>query len=193
MDNREMILKTAKSLFYERGYDGVGVQEIAEKSGVTKPTLYYYFGSKKGLLEQLLVHNFQRLKADMEKASVYEGNLRETLYRTARVFFDAVCADPEFYLLLMSLFFSGRKSEGFRTVYPFLEQYYQFFVNIFDRAAGELGNMRGRQKQFAISFTGCLQFYLLMLSRDKEDLSVLQVGDEEITELLQQFLYGIYT
>ena len=41
MDNREIILKTAKSLFYARGYDGVGVQEIAEKSGVTKPTLYY--------------------------------------------------------------------------------------------------------------------------------------------------------
>lgn len=193
MDNRELILKTAKSLFYERGYDGVGVQEIAEKSGVTKPTLYYYFGSKKGLLEQLLSRNFQKLEADMRKATVYEGNLRDTLYRTARAFFDAVCGDPEFYMLLMSLFFSGRKSEGFRTVYPFLERYYRFYVDLFERASGELGNMRGRQNQFAVSFTGCLQFYLLVLSRDTEDLSSLQVGDEEISELLQQFLYGIYT
>lgn len=193
MDNRELILKTAKSLFYERGYDGVGVQEIAEKSGVTKPTLYYYFGSKKGLLEQLLSWNFQKLEADMREAAVYEGNLRDTLYRTARAFFDAVCGDPEFYMLLMSLFFSGRKSEGFRTVYPFLERYYRFYVDVFERASGELGNMRGRQNQFAVSFTACLQFYLLMLSRDMEDLSSLQVGDEEISELLQQFLYGIYT
>ncbi len=193
MDNREIILKTAKSLFYERGYDGVGVQEIAEKSGVTKPTLYYYFGSKNGLLEQLLSRNFEKLEAGMEKAAVYEGNLRDTLYRTARTFFDAVCGDPEFYLLLMSLFYSGRKSEGFRTVYPFLERYYRFYVEIFERAAGELGNMRGRQNQFAISFTGCLQFYLLMLSRDREELDSLQVSDAEIAELLQQFLYGIYT
>lgn len=193
MDNREMILRTAKSLFYERGYDGVGVQEIAEKSGVTKPTLYYYFGSKKGLLGQLLSRNFQKLEAGMEKATVYRGNLRDTLYRTARAFFDAVCADPEFYLLLMSLFFSGRKSEGFRTVYPFLERYYRFYVELFEKAAGELGNMRGRQNQFAISFTGCLQFYLLVLSRDAEDLSTLKVSDREIEELLQQFLYGIYT
>ena len=144
MDNRELILKTAKSLFYERGYDGVGVQEIAEKSGVTKPTLYYYFGSKKGLLEQLLSRNFQKLEADMRKATVYEGNLRDTLYRTARAFFDAVCGDPEFYLLLMALFFSGRKSEGFRTVYPFLERYYPLLRETCSRApSGELGNMRG--------------------------------------------------
>lgn len=192
MDNREIILKTAKSLFYARGYDGVGVQEIAEKSGVTKPTLYYYFGSKKGLLEQLLSRDFQILEAEMEQATVYDG-LRNTLYRTARAFVDAVCRDPEFYLLLMALFFSGRKSEGFRTVYPFLERYYQFFVKIFERAQGELGNMRGRQNQFAISFTGCLQFYLLVRSRDTEDLSSMQVSDQEIEELLQQFLYGIYT
>ena len=104
-----------------------------------------------------------------------------------------MCGDPEFYLLLMSLFYSGRKSEGFRTVYPFLERYYRFYVEIFERAAGELGNMRGRQNQFAISFTGCLQFYLLMLSRDREELDSLQVSDAEIAELLQQFLYGIYT
>ena len=54
VDNRERILETALELFYSRGYDAVGVQEIAEKSGVTKPTLYYYFKSKYGLLEQLL-------------------------------------------------------------------------------------------------------------------------------------------
>ena len=42
MDNREKILNCALELFHARGYDAVGVQEIAEMAGVTKPTLYYY-------------------------------------------------------------------------------------------------------------------------------------------------------
>ena len=46
MENREMIMRCAKTLFYAKGYDAVGVQEIVDKAGVTKPTLYYYFGSK---------------------------------------------------------------------------------------------------------------------------------------------------
>lgn len=48
MDNRERILQCALELFYAKGYDAVGVQEIAQKAGITKPTLYYYFGSKYG-------------------------------------------------------------------------------------------------------------------------------------------------
>ena len=59
MENREMIMRCAKTLFYAKGYDAVGVQEIVDKAGVTKPTLYYYFGSKLGLLKTLIEETFQ--------------------------------------------------------------------------------------------------------------------------------------
>ena len=49
MENREKLLSCALDLFYARGYDAVGIQEIVDAAGVTKPTMYYYFGSKKGL------------------------------------------------------------------------------------------------------------------------------------------------
>ena len=51
MDNRETILQCALELFYKRGYDAAGVKEIVEMAGITKPTMYYYFKSKLGLLE----------------------------------------------------------------------------------------------------------------------------------------------
>ena len=41
MDNQERIMECALDLFYAKGYDAVGVQEIAETAGITKPTLYY--------------------------------------------------------------------------------------------------------------------------------------------------------
>ena len=41
MDNRMNILQKALQLFYEKGYDAIGVQEIADAAGVTKPTLYH--------------------------------------------------------------------------------------------------------------------------------------------------------
>ena len=71
MDNRETILETALDLFYTRGYDPVGVQDIAERSGVTKPTLYYYFKSKYGLLEQLLTSRSEAFAAELREACVY--------------------------------------------------------------------------------------------------------------------------
>ena len=69
MDNRAEILNAALDLFHARGYDAVGVQEIVERAGVTKPTLYYYFGSKLGLLKSLLETGYQILEAGVLEAS----------------------------------------------------------------------------------------------------------------------------
>ena len=62
MDNREKILTNALDLFYTRGYDAVGIQQIVDAAGLTKPTMYYYFGSKRGLLDALLGEQYEKLE-----------------------------------------------------------------------------------------------------------------------------------
>ena len=54
---RDDILGAARVLFAERGYAATSVREIAEAVGVTKPTLYYHFGSKDGLFTALVNHH----------------------------------------------------------------------------------------------------------------------------------------
>ena len=43
------MVAAAERLFSERGYHGVSMDEIAAASGISKPMLYEYFGSKEGL------------------------------------------------------------------------------------------------------------------------------------------------
>ena len=117
MDNRQLIMNSALTLFYESGYDAVGVQQIVDSAGVSKPTLYYYFGSKQGLLEALLNEHFQPMEQKLIEASETGKNIPEKLYRIARAFFNGASEDPKFHMLMMALFYSGRKSEGFRTVF----------------------------------------------------------------------------
>ena len=47
---RDRLLATAGRLFYERGFLGVGVDEIVAESGVAKMTLYRHFPSKDDLV-----------------------------------------------------------------------------------------------------------------------------------------------
>ena len=54
---RGRIIREATRLFAERGYAATSVREIAEAVGVTKPTLYYHFGSKDGLFTALVNHH----------------------------------------------------------------------------------------------------------------------------------------
>lgn len=53
-ETRVRILTTAYKLFYRNGFARVGVDEIAEQTGVTKRTLYYHFESKDQLLAAVL-------------------------------------------------------------------------------------------------------------------------------------------
>lgn len=53
-NTRERILNAAYSLFRQRGYTRVSIDEIASASGLTKRTLYSHFESKDALLEAVL-------------------------------------------------------------------------------------------------------------------------------------------
>lgn len=193
MDNRELLLNTALELFHAKGYDAVGVQEIVEKAGVTKPTLYYYFGSKLGLLKSLLESRYSILEEKITEASRTPGNLPAVLYQVARVFFDFAATHEKFYLFMLALFYSGRENEAFQAVSPLIERHYQLIVGIFERFSGELGNMRGRQRLFAVGFTGVLNHHIMMVSYGLSEYEKFEISNETTYEIVRQFLYGIYT
>src|SRR3954470_19518463 len=45
----ERMLDAALEIFAARGFEAASMDEIAEATGITKPMLYSYFGSKEGL------------------------------------------------------------------------------------------------------------------------------------------------
>jgi AcrR family transcriptional regulator len=60
-DRSEQILRTAMHLFHERGFDGVGVDLIGEKAGVSGPAIYRYFSGKDEILITLLDEAIDRV------------------------------------------------------------------------------------------------------------------------------------
>jgi AcrR family transcriptional regulator len=60
-DRSERILRTAMHLFHERGFDGVGVDLIGERAGVSGPAIYRYFSGKDEILVTLLDEAIDRV------------------------------------------------------------------------------------------------------------------------------------
>lgn len=57
-DVRKHILNTAYGIIAEKGFSGVGINEILASSGVPKGSFYYYFGTKEAFGEALLEEYF---------------------------------------------------------------------------------------------------------------------------------------
>ena len=192
MENRELIMECAKELFYAKGYDAVGVQEIVDRAGITKPTLYYYFGSKLGLLKTLLETKFEGWNTLIKKDAAADKDIRAFLYRIANVYCDFFEQDREFYMLMMALFYSARDNEAYQAVKPYITEFYREMVRIFEDAAQQLGNMHGRQQQFAIGFLGTINHYLLMHCETDPEYKE-KISKDQIASLVNQFMYGIFT
>lgn len=54
MPTKNRILESALALFSEKGYDGVGVDLIAENAGIKGPSLYKHFKGKEDILDALI-------------------------------------------------------------------------------------------------------------------------------------------
>ena len=191
MDNRMNILQKALMLFYEKGYDAIGVQEIADAAGVTKPTLYHYFGSKYGLLEAVAQRDYAQLKAGVAERVKYEGDLPLNLERLTKFYMD-FCSDHEaYYKLMMAMMYSAKESDTYKVIYPCMQEIIGMLTGMFLKAGDIIGNMRGRQEQYSIAFFGMLNNYMLYWF-GRETACRPELSEGQAHELVHQFLYGIY-
>jgi AcrR family transcriptional regulator len=77
---RARLLRAAVGVFDRKGYAAASVREIVEIAGVTKPALYYHFGSKEGVLTAVLQEAAREFAAAMERGLRRAGTARERLF-----------------------------------------------------------------------------------------------------------------
>jgi TetR/AcrR family transcriptional regulator len=75
------LMTSAIALFARKGYAATTVREIVEAAGVTKPALYYYFGSKEGIFLAMMGEALQEFEATATAALASEGSSEERILR----------------------------------------------------------------------------------------------------------------
>lgn len=73
-------METCYELFYRKGYYRIGVDEIAEATGLTKRSLYYHFKSKDELLTEVMEF-YQTLALERVRhyGEKYDGSLAQVI------------------------------------------------------------------------------------------------------------------
>jgi len=186
-DNRSKILTNAIKLFSLRGFDAVGVQEVADAVGVKKPTLYHYFGSKHGLLKTILDETFAELFTSLEKVE-YNPNVADSLAAIAKLYFDFAQRNRAFYRMQLSMWFSPVESEAFKAVAQINEKQLQILEVLFVRATKDHGNMRGRHQAYAATFLGMTNTYIGLGLNGYTELN-----DDLVKKSVHQFMHGIFS
>ncbi|MBO8160572.1 MAG: TetR/AcrR family transcriptional regulator [Thermosipho sp. (in: Bacteria)] len=79
------ILEAAKLAFAKKGYDGVSIDEIAQRANVRKSLIYYYFPSKEILFEEVWVNSIDELENELfgeqENDDTYATRIKKFIRR----------------------------------------------------------------------------------------------------------------
>ena len=188
MDNRNLLLRNACRLFANRGYDAVGVQEIVENTGLTKPTLYHYFGSKQGLFSAMLETYLEPFLSGLSTLCIYAGDMTNSLEKITTHFFDFEKQEPSFFRLWMSVRFDPPQSSTYRAISPYQEKQQKIISGFFKEAAQQHGNMIGRHNAYAISFLGMVFAYTTLALQEE-----LPLDNQMVYKAVHQFMHGIFS
>ena len=99
-ERREQLLDVGRTLFAEKGFEAVSVEEIASKAGVTKPVVYEHFGGKEGLYAVLVDREMNDLLASMTDA-LTAGSARTLLEQAGMALFDYIDTNPDGFRILV--------------------------------------------------------------------------------------------
>jgi AcrR family transcriptional regulator len=188
LSNKELIISLGIKLFSQKGYDGVGVQEIVDSANVTKPTLYYYFGSKRGLLDDIIKKYGNILFDLVKEKSFYERNITENLNMLAFAFISFAKENADFYRMQLGMYFSPQESEGYQAVALMNDKIYELVEELFEKASNDHGNMKGRSKMYAATYIGMLNSYIAMYLN-----GYIVIDDVLVYKIVHQFMHGIFS
>ncbi len=100
-ERRAQLVRVARGLFAERGFDGTSIEEIAAHADVSKPVVYEHFGSKEALYAIVVDREMQQLLASVTEALQSEGHPRTLLERAALALLDYVETSTDGFRILV--------------------------------------------------------------------------------------------
>jgi len=101
LQTRKKILRTARSLVQEFGFDGVSTDVITRESGVAKGTLFAHFGDRNGLMSCLLDERLAAMLDEWQKSSLASDKGMVVLLKRSMAFINLMASDRGVFSLFL--------------------------------------------------------------------------------------------
>lgn len=149
---RQRLLRAALELFTARGYAATTVREIVVAAGVTKPVLYYHFGSKEGLYLALLEESFATFEGLLSEFVARPGTARERLLRFCRGIFDSALENVEIVRLSHAIYYGPPQGAPFFDFEGFFQKMLDGIAALLDEgmASGEFRPLPRHELTWAV-------------------------------------------
>lgn len=156
-DTREKILEVAEQEFALSGYEGAHLQGIAERVGVQKTALYYYFPSKGALYLAVLERIVAALEQTLGSVTEQPGPIEERFERLLDDVNDLL-AEHRYYSKILLRIFVDRTPVQLSSIGPAIEGTISRVLRFYRQGVEEGAFRRISARHFFLSVLGATLF-----------------------------------
>jgi AcrR family transcriptional regulator len=127
---REQLLRVARAIFAERGFQATTMDDIAKEAGFTKPILYQYFDSKIDLYKEIVAQTAKTLLDSLSSAVSAVTSPRAKIEVAFRVYFDMVVSETDAFRVLFIHSHEGETASELRRLEAGLVSFVEPYINI---------------------------------------------------------------
>ncbi|NLY53911.1 MAG: TetR/AcrR family transcriptional regulator [Firmicutes bacterium] len=187
LDKRQLILAAAGDVFATQGYHRATIEQIAEKAGVGKGTVYLYFKSKQGLFDALLLEGSEwMLKSSREVLSKSDDPL-ERIRMLIQLHLQIIKRNHPLMRMIIQEFTPGKLKELRPELGQRVREYQALFALVLEEGIAS-GHLRQHNPHvIALALIGALSQIGANLNNGRLDISLADCEQE----LLQMFIVGL--
>jgi len=129
---KEVIMKTALTLFAKKGFYSTTIADIAKEMGMSVGNMYNYFASKEALAKELLMYTSKRFGDEIKKINEQNISSKEKINKIIDLYFTMATNEPELVDYFMRVYLSNKEifnngCEGMLCVSAFVTEIMIFF------------------------------------------------------------------
>lgn len=108
---KEIILEAAQEIFFKKSFYEATMNDIAELSGIKKPTIYYYFPSKIDLASELIEQNIKKLFGKMEEIILNTSDVKERIEMIVDLYINLFEENSKLFIVIQRIGYDFMQKE----------------------------------------------------------------------------------
>lgn len=111
INKKEIILEAAGDIFFKKSFYEATMDDIAQLSGIKKPTIYYYFPSKIDLASQLLELNIKKIFGKISEIISATNNVKDRIKMIVDFYISLLEENSKIFIIIQRISYDFMQKE----------------------------------------------------------------------------------
>jgi AcrR family transcriptional regulator len=110
-NKKEIILEAAQEVFFKKSFYEATMEDIAQLSGVKKPTIYYYYPSKIDLASELVEQYIKKLFEKIEEIIHQTTNIKQRIKTIVDFYIKLIEENSKIFIIMQRIGYDFMQKE----------------------------------------------------------------------------------